>query len=255
VNGTWFDHERHDDAAKRILGQRGRFGTREVLDIVVARPRHAPFLITKLWDFFIAEPIDRASRRELVRTYRGSGLRILPVVEAILRHRALYAHLDAPDMVKSPLVYVAGILRAARKPITMDAYTWLLSNMGQVPFRPPSVAGWDWGTAWMTSGTIKSRLDLANNLIGWGDDGVLHVPDSEGKPDLAPAEQVDLALRALGDPWISRATHSILANVAAHYFDDLTRPWQQDDEKVARAAMLQRALRNLILSGPDAHLH
>jgi uncharacterized protein (DUF1800 family) len=255
VNGTWFDRERHDDGVKRILGQRGRFGTQEVLDIVVERPRHAPFLVTKLWDFFVTEPIDRASKRELVRTYRRSGLRVLPVVEGILGHRALYARLDAPDMVKSPLVYLAGALRGARKPITMDNYTWLLSLMGQTPFRPPSVAGWDWGTAWLTSGTIKARLDVANNLIGWGDDGVMHVPDEAGKPDLRPREQVDLALRALGDPWISDATRAILTNVAKHYFDDLTQPWQQDEEKVARAAMLQRTLRNLLLSGPDAHLH
>jgi uncharacterized protein (DUF1800 family) len=255
VNGTWFDRERHDDGVKRILGQRGRFGTQEVLDIVVERPRHAPFLVTKLWDFFVTEPIDRASKRELVRTYRRSGLRVLPVVEGILGHRALYARLDAPDMVKSPLVYLAGALRGARKPITADNYTWLLSLMGQTPFRPPSVAGWDWGTAWLTSGTIKARLDVANNLIGWGDDGVMHVPDEAGKPDLRPREQVDLALRALGDPWISDATRAILTNVAKHYFDDLTQPWQQDEEKVARAAMLQRTLRNLLLSGPDAHLH
>jgi Protein of unknown function (DUF1800) len=255
VTGTWFDRERYDEGVKRILGQRGRFGTQEVLDIVVERPRHAPFLVTKLWEFFITEPIDRASKRELVRTYRRSGLRILPVVEGILRHPALYARLDAPDMVKCPLVYVAGILRAARKPVTNDGFTWMLSNMGQVPFRPPSVAGWDWGPTWMTSGTIRARLDAANMLISWGEPAVLEVPDTAGRPDLTPSQQVDLALSALGDPWISEATRGILRNVAAHYFDDLTRPWQQDEERVVRAAMLQRTLRNLLISGPDAHLH
>jgi uncharacterized protein (DUF1800 family) len=253
VSGTWFDAERHDTGVKRLLGQRGKLGTREVLEIVVAKPRHAPFLVTKLWDFFVAEPIDKASRRDLVRTYRRSDLRILPVVEEILSHRALYARLDKPDMVKSPAVYLAGALRGARAPITIDSYTWLLSLMGQTPFRPPSVAGWDWGPAWLTSGTIKARLDVANNLIGWGDDGPLHVPDTAGRPDLKPREQVDLALRALGSPWISDATREILVNVSKHYFDDL-KP-DDDRGRAARAAMLQRTLRNLMLSGPDAHLH
>ena len=158
-------------------------------------------------------------------------------------------------MVKSPVVFLAGALRGARAPITMDSYTYLLGNMGQTPFRPPSVAGWDWGTTWLTSGTIKARLDVANNLIGWGDDAPLHIADLAGRPDLKPREQVELAQRALGSPWISDATRQILTNVAAHYFDDLTKPWQQDEEKVKRAAMLQRTLRNLMLSGPDAHLH
>ncbi len=253
INGTWFDRDRHDDRVKRVLGRRGRLGTQEVLDVVVKRPRHAPFLVTKLWGFFITEPLDRATRRDLVRTYRRSGMKVLPVVEDILRHRALYARLGGPDMVKSPLVYIAGTLRGARKPINSDSYTWLLSHMGQTPFRPPSVAGWDWGTAWLTSGTIRARLDAANMLIGWDDDAVLHVPDEAGRPGLQPAEQVDLALRALGSPWISDTTRGILTNVARHYFDDM-KP-DEEQGRVVRAAMLQRALRNLILTGPDAHLH
>jgi hypothetical protein len=255
VNGTWFDAERHDPGVKTLLGRRGRLGTKEVLGIVTDKPRHGPFLVTKLWEFFITEPLDRATRRDLVRTYRRSGLRILPVVEEILRDRRLYADLGQPAMVKSPVVYLAGALRGARKPITNDSYTWLLSRMGQVPFSPPSVAGWDWGTAWLTSGTIKARLDVANTLIGWGDDGVLHIPDTAGRPDLAPAAQVDLAVRALGNPWVSRASREVLVNVSRHFFDDLTRPWEQDEAKVVRAAMLQRTLRNLLISGPDAHLH
>jgi uncharacterized protein (DUF1800 family) len=253
VNGTWFDKERYDDGSKRLLGHRGRFGTQGVLDLVVDKPRHAPFLVTKLWEFFVTEPLDKGTRRALVRTYRGSGERVLPVVEEILGHRALYAHLDHPDMVKSPVVFLAGALRSARVPITMDSYTWLLSLMGQTPFSPPSVAGWDWGTAWLTSGTIKARLDVANSLIGWGDDAPLHVPDQAGRPDLKPHEQVDLAQRALGGPWISDGSRSILTNVARHYFDDL-QPDDEDARRV-RAAMLQRTLRNLMLSGPDAHLH
>jgi uncharacterized protein (DUF1800 family) len=253
ITGTWFDAERHDTGAKRFLGHRGRLGTQEVLDIVIEEPRHGPFLVTKLWDFFVAEPLDRGTRRDLVRTYRGSGLRILPVVERILSHGALYAHLDGPDMVKSPVVFLAGALRGARAPISTDSYTWLLSLMGQTPFSPPSVAGWDWGTAWLTSGTIKARLDVANTLIGWGDDAPLHIPDQAGRPGLGPREQVALAERALGSPWLSDASRSILTNVARHYFDDL-KP-DDDDGRQVRAAMLQRTLRNLMLSGPDAHLH
>jgi hypothetical protein len=42
--------------------------------------------------------------------------------------------------------------------------------------------------------------------------------------------------------------------MARGYFDDLTERWEQK-EKPQRAAMLQRSLRQLLLSGPDAHLH
>ena len=49
-------------------------------------------------------------------------------------------------MVKSPVVYVAGALRSAGQGIDRDSWGWLLEGMGQYPFHPPSVAGWDWGT-------------------------------------------------------------------------------------------------------------
>jgi hypothetical protein len=35
----------------------------------------------------------------------------------------------------------------------------------------------------------------------------------------------------------------------------MTKSWQQGKPKVQRADMLQRLLRNLILTGPDAHVH
>ncbi len=54
-------------------------------------------------------------------------------------------------MVKAPVVHVAGMLRTTGTPITIGAYGWLLAQMGQYPFQPPSVAGWDWGPAWLST--------------------------------------------------------------------------------------------------------
>jgi hypothetical protein len=250
-----FSPEGHDNGVKTIFGRRGRFGPDDVLDLVVAHPRHAEFLVGKLWAFFVAEAPDAATLRALKRTYLGSGLRIAPVVEAILRHPALYAHLDAPDLVKSPLVYVAGTLRLAGRGVTLGEYGWLLELMGQVPFQPPSVAGWDWGPAWLTSGTVKARVTFANTLLGWNDDPPLAVPQGTGDPAASAEQQVDAALDALGRPWLSAASRRVLADLAAGFFADMVKPWQQGKPKVDRADTLQRALRNLILTGPDAHLH
>ena len=60
-----------------------------------------------------------------------SGNRIKPVVAKILAHPALYANLDAPDMVKAPVVFVAGHLRALGRGIDDSSWTWLLSGMGR----------------------------------------------------------------------------------------------------------------------------
>src|SRR4051794_7527054 len=213
----WFDAGAHDRGVKRIFGRRGRFGTDGLLDLVVAHPRHAPFLVRKLWSFFVTEQPSAATVRWLARVYRSSGHRIAPVVDRILRQPALYARLDAADMVKCPLVYVAGTLRTAGVGVTIDDYSWLLSTMGQQPFSPPSVAGWDWGAAWLTSQTVRAGVSLANAMIGW-DAAPMPVADGSGDAGLAPDAQVERALDALGRPWVSDATRGVLTQVARDFF-------------------------------------
>jgi NADPH:quinone reductase-like Zn-dependent oxidoreductase len=41
-------------------------------------------MVGKLWDFFAGVPLSHSTRARLVRVYRGSGLRIRPVVGAII---------------------------------------------------------------------------------------------------------------------------------------------------------------------------
>ena len=65
---------------------------------------------------------------------------VRPVVEAILKHPQLYY---GPRMVKPPVVYLAGMLRARRRGIDTEAWTWLSNQAGQQLFYPPNVAGWD----------------------------------------------------------------------------------------------------------------
>lgn len=251
--GIRFDEDRYDDGTKTVLGRRGRFGTDDVLDIVVAHERHAPFLTRKLWDFFITRPPDRATAARLARVYRRSKHRIKPVVAEILAHPALYADLRAPDMVKSPMVLVAGHLRAAGGKVDRTAWTWLLSEMGQQPFRPPSVAGWTWGPAWLTTNSVRARFVAVNYLLD-EKHGSLPVRDGAGDPDASSEKAVDAALAALGDPWISSATRERLVGLAHRWYADMTKPWHAK-HRPERADMLQRALRHLILSGPDAQLH
>lgn len=41
-----------------------------------------------------------------------------------------------------------------------------LGNMGQLLFEPPSVFGWDWETAWLSSSTLLARYGFARDLTG-----------------------------------------------------------------------------------------
>src|SRR5207249_378808 len=43
-----------------------------------------------------------------------------------------------------------------------------LRQLGQVPFAPPNVKGWDGGKAWITTSTLLFRYNLANFALGNG---------------------------------------------------------------------------------------
>jgi uncharacterized protein (DUF1800 family) len=249
--GIYYDRTWHDNGYKRLFRKRRRYDWHGVIQAVTAQKGHAPFLVGKLWSYFVTAPLDAHTRRALVTTYRRSGHRIKPVVEKILRHPALYADLDHPDMVKSPVVFLAGALRSVGGGIQRDSWTWLLNDMGQLPFSPPSVAGWDWGTAWLSTNTIHSRFSAITYLMT--DAGPINVPDGATPINLPSSEAVARARHAVGEPWTSPDTDAALESMSAGFFADFgpkqTWGWQ------GRSDMRERVLRHLLLSGPDAQLH
>ncbi len=242
--------DQHDGGVKTLLGRRGRLGPDDVLDLVTAHREHAPFLVTKLWSYFVATPPSAGTVRALAATYRRNGLRIKPLVRAILSHPALYANLDAPDLVKCPVVYVAGALRTTGTYVTQDYATWMLEQMGQLPFDPPSVAGWDWGPAWMSSNAMCQRFALGNYLVTWGRPRVRR---GSAPATLTPRQAFQRAWSAVGEPHVSGATRATLEHLAKHFFDDLDRRWR--DTAGWRGEALQGTLRHLLLTCPDSQLH
>jgi uncharacterized protein (DUF1800 family) len=238
-----YDREWHDAGMKRVFGKAGRYDWKELLDLCVRHPAHAHFLVGKLWEFFVGAPPPRPTRARLARLYRGSGHRIRPVVGAILAHPALYRNLDAPTMVKSPVVFVAGTLRTTGQRIDRDSWTWMLQGMGQYPFRPPSVAGWEWGTSWLSSNSMRVRFDFANYML---DTARVGVEDGDTPERLSPRQAVARARRAVGEPWTSARTDAELLHVARRVLAE------RDQES---ADMCQRVLRHLLISGPDAQVH
>jgi uncharacterized protein (DUF1800 family) len=248
--GIRYSRAAHDPGVKRIFHRRGRFDWHDVVRLVTSHPAHAPFMVENLWSYFITAPLDHRSRTKLVRLYRHHRLQIKPLVGAILAHPKLYRDLDKPDMVKAPLVFLAGALRSTGRYIDTDAWAWILEEMGQYPFHPPSVAGWDWGPAWISTNTTRARFTAVNYLVRQGQ---LNVVDGSTPVGLSAADHLDRALAATGRPWISSTTAGALIALVPRLFEDV-RP-TQTARLQERSDMCQRALRHILLSGPDAGLH
>ena len=104
-----YDAERHDDGAKRLLGHRGRLDWQDVLRLVVGASRARA--VPRRASCGTSSSPSRCRRRR-AGAWRASTCardhRIAPVVREILASRALYADLDHPQMVKWPIVQLAG---------------------------------------------------------------------------------------------------------------------------------------------------
>ena len=239
-----YDPERHDDGVKRIMGRVGRFKPLDVVDIAVDHRAHAEFICDKLWGYFSPRPCPPRLRRELARTYRRADTDVRPVLRQILTNKLFYASLADPDMVKPPFVYVAGMLRATGGRVDDESWTYRLDQMGQVPFHPPNVSGWEGGTAWLSTSSIRARFDAAT--------AVLYKTIADGSIAAAqtPAQAIASAVAATGDPHVGRRTADAMRAYAARSVAGRTDPWEVKHFFPER----QRVLRHLLLAGPDAQV-
>jgi uncharacterized protein (DUF1800 family) len=233
-----FDKRRHDPGVKRIFGKRGHFDWRDSCRLCVQHHLHPSFFVTKLWSYFVPTPPPAATKRSLERLYVAHGHAIGPVVEAILKHPALY---DGPRMVKPPAVYVAGLLRALRRGIDTEAWTWLMDLAGQSLFFPPNVAGWD-DTRWLDTSTFRARWLIASHAI--------RPHEVNGDKVKLPPDAAKLLTRAetfLGKPVLTGRTHGELKRFARRALGDANARWKKEQYP----ALIENALRQLLASSPD----
>jgi uncharacterized protein (DUF1800 family) len=226
-----------DTGVKTILGQTGAFDAPAGVRIVLSHPSHGPFLITKLWNEFIAAPIPGDALASLVYQYTSGGLQLAPVLRNLLRHPLMFDSLDEPTMIKPPVLYTVGLLRALGAPLRDSVQTNALSDMQQQPYHPPNVAGWDGGLSWMTTTTSVARFQLVGSCQRL-------LPQPADVPAETPQQAFLRAYVAAGSPWLSAQTRSILSSFAQQV------PAGTATQRVERFM----ALVELILGGPDGQV-
>ncbi len=155
-----FDPERHDDGIKKIFGKAGRYTWQDSSNLCLDHPMHPDFLIDKLWSYFIPTTAPAKTRRELKRLYAKKKGAVLPLVEAILMHPAMY---QGPRMIKPPIVQIAGMLRARKSGITTESWIWISEEAGQRLFQPPNVSGWD-EARWLDTARVSGRWHAGAEL-------------------------------------------------------------------------------------------
>lgn len=193
-----FDPQQHFSTPLSILGTTSPLNAEGLATLVVSQNTNPRFITDRLWFRFVsgtttppASLSDSFSNRD-----------ISSLVTALVSSPAWSD--PANGLVKSPVEWFVGACRALRvRPSSLIAVDpqYLLSQMGQVPFYPPNVGGWTFGTAWLNGASFQYRFELAQYIVDKGDLAPL---------DIQSRNRVSACADWLGVPeWSARTAHAL----------------------------------------------
>jgi uncharacterized protein (DUF1800 family) len=191
---------KHDTGLKTVLGQSGSFDGIQVIDIILQQPKTAEFIAEKLYRFFVREQLSEESRIKLGSLLRQKNYEIAPFMEALFLSQDFYS--AKGEHIKSPVELAVGTYRRlGQKSLPgMPDFNATTSNLGQLLFYPPTVAGWTSGRGWITPSTLVARGNFVRDVLF---PDIAFIPPDRYAPD----PQIREVARRIGrGEEISRAT-------------------------------------------------
>lgn len=157
----------HDAGEKTVFGSTGTFDGDAVLDIILAQPASAEFIVRKLWREFVSPQPDEARVKTIAAQFRAGGWNIAQPVRALLLQPEVIRRDEDNALVKSPAELVVGLVRQSGGELTQPvAAAVALAGMGQNLFSPPNVRGWPGGDAWINTHTLLARKQFLERALG-----------------------------------------------------------------------------------------
>ncbi|MEE9403945.1 MAG: DUF1800 domain-containing protein [Algisphaera sp.] len=166
-NDFQFRPRKHDDGDKNILGETGPFDGKTVALLLAQRPACAHFIALKLYDHFVADVGDvdnqvpddhRPAIDAFAQILRDEQMRIGPALQRLFKSQHFYSSKIVGQKIKSPIQLVVNTVRSLSTPLRqMKHLLPALRKMGQLPFEPPSVDGWNSGRTWINTSTLLVR--------------------------------------------------------------------------------------------------
>lgn len=156
----------HDDQVKTILGHSGNFDGDAVLDILLAQPATADFIVRKLWREFVSPTPDEVEVKRIASVFRDNHYAITPMLRALFNTTQLLAPDQRGTLVKSPVELLVGTLRQFDFQFDQTLpFSLSVMQLGQQLFDPPNVKGWPGGEVWINSTTLLNRKQMLERLL------------------------------------------------------------------------------------------
>ena len=201
------DATQHDGGRKAVLGNRGVFDAKGILEILLLREKNVALNVcTRLWREFVSDtPDDKAVFAVSAAFYRAR-YQIPAALRALLTSDAFWDPAHRGELIKSPVELMVGAVRqldqAVGDPIALvDAG----KHLGQDLFDPPNVKGWPGGRAWISTHSLLARRDALEAVLAGkvaaSSKHKLFPPRAMGTPALPV-----VAALTTPTPWLATAT-------------------------------------------------
>ena len=195
-----FNFREHDNSPKIFLGRSDVRDGDQAIDTILAQPACARFLARKLWTFFAYDNPPAPLVEALADVMRANRYEMRPVLHRIFTSEEFYSPLAVRTQIKSPVQWMVETARTLEVELPpRGPLLGALRQMGQVPFYPPSVKGWDGGKAWISTSTLLTRYNFAGALLNIA-------PRHPQPAPLAPPDNADsMMLTEEGEPMAAPA--------------------------------------------------
>ena len=156
----------HDRDTKTVMGRSGNFDGDGVLDVMLAQPAAARFIVSKLWREFVSATPDAKEVSRIAELFQRSGYDITTALKELLLSDAFWSPVNRGGLIKSPVELVVGTVRQfgfdASAPLPLVVKT---AQLGQNLLMPPNVKGWPGYTDWINATTLLERKRFAEQIF------------------------------------------------------------------------------------------
>jgi uncharacterized protein (DUF1800 family) len=221
-----FRRFQHDFEEKTFRGRSGNFDGDDIIDLILEDRQTARFITSKVYRYFVNPSIDERRVEDLATLFYDSGYEIEVLMRAIFESDWFYRAENRGVKIKSPAEFLAGGMRFLRARIEEPLMLFFVQKaLGQVLFRPPNVAGWPGGKAWIDNSTLMLRLNLIHHLMENSEISFQLKSQPEVPPLLkrARALKTKMDLAAV-EKMLSRREGEELEDLAACLLPDTAKP-------------------------------
>ncbi len=179
-----------DTMIKGRSGDAGKSEVDDMLDMIFDNNEVAPFVVRKLYRFFIYSDIDAETEENLIlplaQIFRDADYEIKPLLEALFKSAHFFETENRGALIKTPLDFLIGFWQTGgvkmppqsstiQKRQIRSSMLWTMSNLGIEMMDPPNVAGYpayyqfpQFDKSWITTNTITQRALITDSFIYWG---------------------------------------------------------------------------------------